>query len=120
MRCIFGERIKGPGGEGSLLPSFLAARLPGTVAEVEDVVAKVDEAGSVAAAVDVVLPPDAKEPVGRVGALRWIRRRVVAVRAALLAIVTLEPERFRGVRPTLAGIREALSCERVLVTMPFG
>jgi hypothetical protein len=101
----------------SLLPSFLAARLSGTVAEVEDIVAKVDEAGSVAAAVDAVLPPDAEEPIGLVGAVRWIRRRVVAVRAALLAIVTLMPERFAGVRPTLAGFREALCRERVLVTL---
>lgn len=101
----------------SLLPSFLAARLSGTVAEVEDVVAKVEAAGGVAAAVDAVLPPDADAPIGLAGALRWIRRRVTAVRAALLAIVTLEPERFRDVRPTLAGFREALCRERVLVAL---
>ena len=101
----------------SLLPSFLAARLSGTVAEVEDVVAKVEAAGGVAAAVDEILPPDADKSIGLVGALRWIRRRVTAVRTALLAIVTLEPEQFRGVQPTLAGFREALSQKRVLVTL---
>jgi hypothetical protein len=102
----------------SLLPSFLAARLSGTLAEVEDVVATVEDAGSIAAAVDVVLPPDTDHPIGLVGALRWIRRRVVAVRAALRAIVTLEPERFAGVQPTLAALRKVLPGGRgVLVTL---
>jgi len=92
----------------SLLPSFLAARLRGTLAAVEQVVETVEVAGGVAAAVDTVHPPDAAEPIGLDGALRSIRRRVRAVRAALTAIATLLPERFAGVRPTLAGFREAL------------
>ena len=40
----------------------------------------------VAAAVDAVHPPDAETPVEFAGALRSIRRRVKAVRAALLAV----------------------------------
>jgi len=99
----------------SLLPSFLAARLSGTLAAVEAVVAAVESAGSVATAVDVVHPPDADDAIGLVGALRSIRRRVTAVRAALLAIATLMAERFVGVAPTLASFRAALGCERVLV-----
>ena len=70
----------------SLLPSFLAARLSGTLAAVEDVVAEVEAAGSVAAAVETLHPPDAADAVGLPGALRSIRRRVAAIRAALLAI----------------------------------
>lgn len=102
----------------SLLPSFLAARLPGTLAAVEDVVAKVEAAGgSIAAAVDAVHPSDADDAVGLVCALRSIRRRVSAVRSALIAIATLMPERFAGVRATLAGFREVLACERVLVVV---
>ena len=46
----------------SLLPSFLAARLSGTLAAVQDIVAAVERAGSIAAAVDVVHPPDARAP----------------------------------------------------------
>jgi len=42
----------------SLLPAFLAARLSGTLDAVEDVVAAVEQAGSVAAAVDAVHPPE--------------------------------------------------------------
>ena len=101
----------------SLLPSFLAARLSGTLAAVEDVVAAVEQAGSVAVAVDAVHPPEADDAIGLVCALRSMRRRVRAVRAALLAIATLMPERFAGVAPTLAAFREAVAGERVLVAL---
>jgi hypothetical protein len=101
----------------SLLPAFLAARLTGTLAAVEQVVAMVEAAGGIAAAVDALHPPDAEEPVGLVGALRSIRRRVRAVRAALIAVATLLPERFAGVRPTLAAFRKALGADAVLVRL---
>lgn len=93
----------------SLLPAFLAARLTGTLAGVEQVVATVEAAGGVAAAVEEIHPSDAEKPIGLVGALRSIRRRVRTVRAALLAVVTLLPERFAGVQPTLAAFRKALA-----------
>lgn len=99
----------------SLLPSFLSARLSGTLAAVEGVVAAVEAAGSVAGAVDAVHPPEADAAIGLAGALRSIRRRVTAVRAALLAIVTLLADRFAEVQPTLASFRAALGYERVLV-----
>jgi hypothetical protein len=98
----------------SLLPVFLAARLSGTLAAVEATVAAVEQAGGIAGAVDAVHPPEAEDAIGLVGAVRSMRRRVHAVRAALLAIATLMPERFVGVAPTLAGFRKALSCNDVL------
>lgn len=101
----------------SLLPSFLAARLSGTLAAVEDVVAKVEAAGSIAAAVDAVHPADAERPIGLACAMRAIRRRVGAIRAALLAIATLMPDRFLGVRPTLAAFRASLGVDRALVAV---
>lgn len=101
----------------SLLPSFLAARLPGTLADVERVVAMVEAAGGVSAAVDAVHPPDAQKPVGLPGALRSIRRRVRAVRAALTAIATLLLDRFAGVPPTLAAFRQVLGGGGVLVRL---
>jgi len=101
----------------SLLPAFLAARLTGTLAAVERVVATVESAGGVSAAVDAVHPPDAVKPIGLAGALRSIRRRVRAVRAALIAIATLLPERFAGVRPTLAAFRDTLGVDAVLVQL---
>ena len=101
----------------SLLPSFLAARFSGTLAEVEDVVTAVEDAGGVSGAVDVVHPPDAEDAITLPSALRSIRRRVATVRAALLAIVTLMPERFSGVAPTLRAMRAALGRDRVLVVL---
>lgn len=99
----------------SLLPSFLAARIRGTLADVERVVEAVEGAGSAAAAVDAVHPPDAEAPIEFAGALRSILRRVRAVRAALIAVVTLLPERFAAVSPTLAAFREVLGGGAVLV-----
>lgn len=101
----------------SLLPSFLAARLSGTLDEVEDIVVAVEAAGGVSRAVDAVYPPDADDAIGLSSALRSIRRRVAAVRAALLAILTLMPERFAGLPPTIAALREALGVERALVEL---
>lgn len=101
----------------SLLPDFLAARLSGTLATVEDVVAAVEAAGSVEAAIEILYPADAEAAIGHIGAVRAIRRRVVAVRAALLAILTLLPDRFLGVPPTLAGMRAELGVPRVLVQL---
>jgi hypothetical protein len=101
----------------SLLPSFLAARLSGTLDEVEAVVAAVEEAGGVTAALEAVHPADAEDAVGLQCALRSMRRRVGAVHAVLLAIITLLPERFAGVMPTITSLRAALSTRRVMVTL---
>ncbi len=105
------------GASVSLLPAFLAARFSGTLATIERVVVAVETAGSIAAAVDVVHPPDARDAVGLTCALRSIRRRVSAVSAALLAIVTLLPDLFAGVQPTIGGFREVLACGDVLAAL---
>ena len=101
----------------SLLPAFLAARLSGTLDEVEAVVAAVEQEGGVTAALENVHPADADGAIGLQGAVRSMRRRVRAVRAALLAVITLMPERFTGTPATIEGLRMALSTERVLVTL---
>jgi hypothetical protein len=101
----------------SLLPSFLAAWWSGTLDEVEAVVDAVEQAGSITAAVDIVHPADAEQALGLEGARRSIRRRLRAVRAALLAIITLLPEQFIGVRPVLSQLRTVLRTDRVLVTL---
>ena len=96
----------------SLLPDCLAARLTGTLAEVEAVVRAAEQAPSLEAAcaalrLDIELP----------GALRWVGRRVQAVHAALHLLRGLLPERFGGCEATLAACGERLGVAEVLVAL---
>src|SRR4051812_45636416 len=72
----------------SLLPDFLAAGLSGLLDAVEDSIAVARSAKSMEAAADLLRGPDVSLP----GAVRWLRRRVRAVRAALDAVSRLVPE----------------------------
>ena len=99
----------------SLLPDCLAARLSGTLSEVEAVVRAVEQAPSREAACRE-LRPDIELP----GVLRWARRRVQAVHAALQALKGLLPERFPCV-PTLGAFAVCLGGGEVLVALrPIG
>ncbi|HYN79237.1 MAG TPA: hypothetical protein VES73_15750 [Lamprocystis sp. (in: g-proteobacteria)] len=99
----------------SLLPDCLAARLPGTLAEVEAVVRAAEQGPSLEAACRD-LRPDIELP----GVLRWARRRVQAVHAALQALKGLLPHRF-PCPATLAAFAVCLGVAQVLVAMrPIG
>jgi hypothetical protein len=89
----------------------------GTLDAVEAAVHAVEQTGSLTAAVEQVHPADAARAIGPVCARRSIRRRLQAVQVALLAIVTLLPERLTGIAPTITALREALGVERVLVSV---
>jgi hypothetical protein len=89
----------------------------GTLDEVEAVIDAVAATGSVAEAAEAVHPADADEPLSYEAAIASVRRRVRAVRAVLLAALTLLPRRFAGLAPTLAAFRERLGVTRVLVTL---
>ena len=93
----------------SLLPDCLAAKLPGTLAEVEQVVSTVEQAPSVEAAADR-LRPDIELP----GRLRWVRRRRQLVHAALAALFVLLPDVLGGCEPTLCLVRSHLDTDLVL------
>jgi hypothetical protein len=93
----------------SLLPDCLAARLPGTLVEVESVVLAVEQAPSLWSAVDR-LRPDADFP----SAIVWTRRRVRAVRRCLRALRGLMPQTFAAAPITLSAFAEALGVEPVL------
>ena len=93
----------------SLLPDCLAARLPGTLAEIEAVVGAAERAEGLEAAcatlrLEIELP----------GALRWLRRRVQAVHALLNTLKGLMPERFGGCTPRLGAFAERLGVDAVL------
>jgi hypothetical protein len=102
----------------SLLPDFLASRLSGTLSEVEAAVEAAEAASSQEAALEQVRPAAAPDAVTLLAGLRWLRRRLSAVRAALLAAVTLVPA-LAGCRATLSALRERLSvsASEVLVTL---
>jgi hypothetical protein len=99
----------------SLLPDCLAAQLSGTLSEVEAVVRAVEQAPSLEAACEE-LRPDIELP----GVLRWARRRVRAVQAALHALKGLLPERF-PCAPTLLAFAACLGVSAVLLALrPIG
>lgn len=93
----------------SLLPDCLSARLSGTLAELEVVLVAVEQAPSLEAAADR-LRPDIELP----GAIRWTRRRVQGVRAALTTLRGLIPERFAACPATVGAFRARLGVEPVL------
>jgi len=97
----------------SLLPDFLAARLPGLLASIEDSITVASSAKSVEAAADALRGLDVTLP----GAVRWLRRRIRAVRAALAHVGTatgmLATESAPGIDldegSVLIGLRRSLS-----------
>lgn len=97
----------------SLLPDHLAARFPGSLHEIEEVVAAVEQARSVEAAADQLRSDD----ITLTSAVRWVRRRVAPVRALLTIVIGLFPQRLLGCAPTIAALRERLACEPVLVVL---
>jgi hypothetical protein len=66
----------------SLLPDFMAAKLPGLLEHIEDAVATAFSAKSMEAAADALRGLDVTLP----SALRWLHRRVRAVKAAVDAV----------------------------------
>jgi hypothetical protein len=95
----------------SLLPSCLAARLTGSLAEVEAVVATAE--ADTREAASETLRPEVELP----GAVRWVRRRVRLVHAGLAAVVGLLPGLFAGHEPTVTSIRSALGTETALMRL---
>lgn len=97
----------------SLLPDHLAARFPGTLAGIEQVVSTVQAAPSLSACVESLRP----DPVSLPSAQRWIRRRLRPVRALLPRVVTMLPERLAGCPPMIASMRQRLGVDCLLVAL---
>ena len=71
----------------SLLPDFLAAKLPGLLTSIEAAAEAVKSAGSMESAADALRGFDVTLP----SAVRWLRRRVRAVQAAVDAVSSALP-----------------------------
>jgi hypothetical protein len=97
----------------SLLPDHLAARFPGTLAQIEEVVAVVEASASLEAAANTLRTDD----VTLATALRWIRRRLRLVRITLIAVVSLLPDLFLGTAPRIHAFRRRLGTELALVVL---
>ena len=94
----------------SLLPDCLAAKLSSTLAAIETVMDAVEQRESSLEAVAEKLRAD----IGVQGAVRWVRRRVVAVTLAMVALKGLRPDVLSGVGATQGEVRAALKVEAVL------
>lgn len=95
------------------MPDCLAARLPGTLREIEDAVAAVEAAPSLAAAADAVRPDAVYLP----GAMRWLRRRVRHVHRILHIVRGLRPDLLLGCAAEVIGVRARLGSDTVLVVL---
>lgn len=95
----------------SLLPDCLASHLSGTLDDLEQTVATAERSATLTEAAQQLRP----ELADVRHALRWLRRRLRPVYAALTALVTLTPS-LAGVEPSVLAVREALGVEQALVT----
>jgi hypothetical protein len=94
----------------SALPDCMAARVAGSLDEVEQVALAADAKGVEAAAQDLRIEIDLP------GVMRWVRRRRDAVRTALLALITALPGRL-GTVPRVQAVRAVLETDRALVAL---
>jgi len=97
----------------SLLPDCLAARLPGTLNALEQVVAVAEQAASLEAAANRLRP----DPIELPGALRWLRRRLVRVQRCLVLVIGLLPEALAGCPAKVSGVRHRLGGDTALMAL---
>jgi hypothetical protein len=94
----------------SLLPDCVASRLSSTLAAVEKVALTAEQRrGSLE-----MLAEEIRPDIEVQGAVRWVRRRVVAVALALRVLKGLRPDVFSGVEPTLGEVRALLGVADLL------
>ena len=92
----------------SLLPDCLAARLPGTLSELETVVVEAEQAGSLMTVADQLRSDTVELP----GAMRWVRRRVRLVHHALSLVIGLLPNNCPTAEPTSSPVESAWAAMR--------
>ena len=97
----------------SLLPDCLAARLPGTLKRLEEVVAQAEQAPSLMQAADLIR----RDAIELAGAMRWVRRRVRLVQQVLRVVIGLLPQQLGGCRAEISSCRVRLGTAAVLVSL---
>ena len=100
-----------------LLPDFYASRAPGLLDDVERAAATAEACGSTEHAANTVRPADAPDAVSLAAAVAWVRRRIAWMRALLVIVGSLLPERFPGVERSVRAFREHLGTSSVLVAL---
>ena len=101
----------------SLLADCLAARLPGTLDDLEAIVVAAEGARSVAAAGNELRRPEDDDAVALPGAMRWVRRRVRLVHDVLVRVIGLIPDRLAGCAATMVAVRARLKSDRALTKL---
>ena len=101
----------------SLLPDCLAARLPGTLAALEDVVVAAEEASSLEEAANEARSPEDDDAIELPGALRWLRRRLDLVYDTLARVIGLIPDRLAGCAATMSAVRLRLKSDSALMEL---
>lgn len=96
----------------SLLPDCLAARLPGTLTDLETVVATLEQAPSLEVAARRL-----RLEIGLPGALRWLQRRLDVVHRCLVVVIGLLPDHFAGCAATVSHFRQRLGHDAVLMAL---
>lgn len=86
----------------SLLPDFLSARLPDSLAAIEQIIGMATSARSIEKAADAVRGSDICLP----GAVRWLRRRITAVRKSVAAVNIMAPGLSHLVTNDMLALRE--------------
>ena len=85
-------------------PWCVAARFPGTLPEIEQVVAAAERSRSVQACADQLR----LDPVSLPSAMRWVRRRLCLVCPLLAIVVAMVPQQLQGCAPTIQALHERL------------
>ncbi len=96
----------------SLLPDCFAARLEGSLAEVEATVRAVEQATGTEAAADQL-----RLDIDLPGAVRWTRRRLKPVRAMLTVLLGLLPGLLAGCQATPGSFGQRLGTDQVLLAL---
>ena len=98
----------------SLLADCLAARLAGTLDDLEAVVVAAEEAQSLEAAANEMRRPEDDGAVELPGAMRWVRRRVRLVHHVLSLVIGLLPEPLARCIAEMGAVRTRLGTDCAL------